>query len=283
MIAAAAVYIFYPPLYQSEAKLLVRYVLDRSPVDPVDGGSSSTTGFGKTTDNVINSEVEILKSWDLAVQVAQAIGFRKLVPEMGDAANVNAAAFAVASGLEVGAQRGSDILFVSYTNRDPQLATQVLDELVNRYFVKHLEVHRSAEAFDFVSRQSDQVRARLNQTEDALKALKAKAGITSVADNSSTLSTDVVKIEDQYLASEAELAEQTARVKEIEESLGASGSTPASSNSKTPNASSSKDGKPVHRPLPRSCGNTRQLPPDWISCAKLSSICCRDIPQKASL
>ena len=244
LIAAAAVYIFYPPLYQSEAKLLVRYVLDRSPVDPVDGGSSSTTGFGKTTDNVINSEVEILKSWDLAVQVAQAIGFRKLVPEMGDAANVNAAAFAVASGLEVGAQRGSDILFVSYTNRDPQLATQVLDELVNRYFVKHLEVHRSAEAFDFVSRQSDQVRARLNQTEDALKALKAKAGITSVADNSSTLSTDVVKIEDQYLASEAELAEQTARVKEIEESLGASGSTPASSNSKTPNASSSKDGKP---------------------------------------
>jgi len=29
-VAAAAVYFFYPPSYQSEAKLLVRYVLDRS-------------------------------------------------------------------------------------------------------------------------------------------------------------------------------------------------------------------------------------------------------------
>ncbi len=183
---------------------------------PIDGenGSSSTTGFGKTTENVINSELEILKSWDLAVQVAEAIGYRKLVPEMGDAASATAAAAVVNAGLEVGSQKGSDILFVSYTNRDPQLATSVLDELVNRYFVKHLEVHRSAAAFDFVSRQSDQVRARLNQTEDALKALKAKAGISSSADNTGTLNADVVKIEDQYLGAEAELAEQTARVKE---------------------------------------------------------------------
>ena len=240
-IAAAAVYLFYPPLYESQAKLLVRYVLDRNPVDPIDN-SSSTTGFGKTTDSVINSELEILKSWDLAVQVAEAVGFRKLVPEMGEAANATMAGAVVSSGLEVGAQKGTDILFVSYTSRDPQLATLVLDELVNRYFVKHLEVHRSAAAFDFVSRQADQVRARLNQTEDALKALKAKAGITSVADNTGTLSADVVKIEDQYLAAEAELAEQTARVKEIEASLGAvSGSTPISSNSKSPNALDSNE------------------------------------------
>ena len=221
LIAAAAVYFFYPPSYESSAKLLVRYVLDRSPVDPVDGGSSSTTGFGKTTDNVINSEVEILKSWDLAVQVAEAIGYRKLVPEMGDAANATAAAGVVNAGLEVASQKGSDVLFVSYTSKDPQLATLVLDELVNRYFVKHLEVHRSAAAFDFVSRQSDQVRARLNQTEDALKTLKAKAGISSSADSTGTLNADVVKIEDQYLGAEAELAEETARVKQIEESIGA--------------------------------------------------------------
>ena len=249
LVAAGAVYFFYPPLYESDAKLLVRYVLDRSPVDPVDGGSSSTTGFGKTTENVINSELEILRSWDLAVQVAEAIGFRKLVPEMGDAANATAAAAVVNAGLEVDAHKGSDILFVSYTNRDPQLATLVLDELVNRYFVKHLEVHRSAAAFDFVSRQSDQVRSRLNQTEDALKALKAKAGITSTADSTGTLNADVVKIEDQYLGSEAELAEQTARVKQIEESVGAtSGSGSSGSNTKSPAAPGTNNGD-THPPV----------------------------------
>jgi uncharacterized protein involved in exopolysaccharide biosynthesis/Mrp family chromosome partitioning ATPase len=227
LVAAAGVYYFYPLLYESKAKLLVRYVLDRSPIDPIDGAtassaSTSSTGFGKTTENIINSEVEILKSWDLAVQTAQAIGPKRLVPQMGDAANATAAASVISSGLEVEAHKGSDILFVTYASPDPQLATLVLEELVNRYFVKHLEVHRSAAAFDFVSRQSDQVRARLNETEDALKALKAKAGISSVADSTGTLSADVVKIEDQYLAAEAELAEQTARVKEIEGSSGAS-------------------------------------------------------------
>ncbi|HEU0207758.1 MAG TPA: Wzz/FepE/Etk N-terminal domain-containing protein [Candidatus Udaeobacter sp.] len=222
LLAATAVFFFYPRQYQSQAKLLVRYVLDRNPVDPVDN-SSSTTGLGKTTENIINSEVEILQSWDLAVQVAEAIGPKKLVPEMGDSANVNAAAYVVNAGLDVGAGKGSDILFVSYTNRDPNLTTLVLNELINRYFVRHLEVHRSVAAFDFVSRQTDQVRARINETDDALKALKTKSGMTSVADNTVTLSADVIKIEDQYLAAEAELAEQTARVKEIENSLGTGG------------------------------------------------------------
>ena len=224
LVAAAGVYVVYPPVYESQAKLLVRYVLDRSPVDPVDGQttSSATTGFGKTTENIMNSEVEILTSWDLAVQVAEALGVKRLLPESGGAASIPQAAGTITSGLDVVARKGSDILFVSYKNTDPQLATLVLDELVNRYFVKHLEVHRSAAAFDFVARQSDQVRARLNETDDALKALKAKAGITSIADNTGTLSADVVKIEDQYLAAEAELAEQTARVKEIEGVIDAS-------------------------------------------------------------
>jgi uncharacterized protein involved in exopolysaccharide biosynthesis/Mrp family chromosome partitioning ATPase len=240
-LAATAVYFFYPRLYQSEAKLLVRYVLDRNPVDQIDN-SSSTTGFGKTTENVINSEVEILKSWDLAVQVAEAIGPKKLLPEMGDAADVNTAAAVVSSGLEVEARKGNDILFVSYTNSEPNLTTLVLNELVNRYFVRHLEVHRSAAAFDFVSRQADQVRARLNEIDDALKNLKAKAGMTSVADNTGTLSADVIKTEDQYLAAEAELAEQTARVKEIESSLGTSGSEGTSPNGKSASGSSGSTG-----------------------------------------
>ncbi len=254
LLAAAGVYVFYPRLYESEAKLLVRYVLDRSPIDPIDGEktSSASTGFGKTTENVINSEVEILKSWDLSVQVAEAIGPKKLLPEMGDAATTTMAAGVISSGLEVEAPKGSDVLFVSYTNSDPAITALVLNEFVNRYFVKHLEVHRSAAAFDFVSRQSDQVRARLNETDDALKALKAKAGITSVADNTNTLSADVVKIEDQYLNAEAELAEQTARVKEIEGSLGTTGSETAMAKTKSANSGSSE------APLPASANEVEQ-------------------------
>ncbi|MFL6514835.1 MAG: GumC family protein [Chthoniobacterales bacterium] len=222
LAAAAAVYLNYPPVYQSEAKLLVRYVLDRSPVDPVDGQSaqsSVSSGFGRTGENVIGSEAEILTSWDLAMQVATAIGPKRLLPELGDNATAAAAAGTVSAGLEVVTRPKSDIILVSYKNPDPQLAVLVLEDLVNRYFSKHLEVHRSSASFDFVTQQADQVRARLQATEDALKSLKAKVGVTS-PDNTQTLSADIVKLEEQYSNAQAELGEQQARVKQIEGSLG---------------------------------------------------------------
>ena len=74
------------------------------------------------------------------------------------------------------ALRQTNIILVSYRNQDPELATLVLKELLTRYFAKHLEVHRSADAFNFVSQQSDEVRARLNQTEEELNRLKKQSG-----------------------------------------------------------------------------------------------------------
>jgi uncharacterized protein involved in exopolysaccharide biosynthesis len=195
LMAGVAVYFFYPPLYESNAKLLVRYVLDRRAVDSIDNPTNSTT-LGVTTDSVISSEVEILTSWDLAVQVAEAIGPQRLLHSK-DAPTKEAAAASVSKELKVTARPGISIIYVAYQNRDPQLATLVLNELLNRYFIKHLEVHRSAGAFDFVSQQSDQVRARLNQTEDALKEAKAKVGIVSLADGSAALSAELMKTEEQ--------------------------------------------------------------------------------------
>jgi uncharacterized protein involved in exopolysaccharide biosynthesis/Mrp family chromosome partitioning ATPase len=207
IIATAAFYFLSPPAYQSQAKLLVRYVLERSAVDPIDNTTkpNQEQRTTKTTDSVIDAEVQILTSWDLAVQVADAIG-----PKRFGAASKEAAAGAIVSGLQVSSSRGSDVILVSYTNRDPQLATLVLQELLNRYFVKHLEVHRSAGAFDFVTQQTDQVRARLNQTEDALKALRDKTGIISLKDGSDTLASDATKTREQLNAAETDLLEQQA-------------------------------------------------------------------------
>ena len=255
--AAVVFYINYPVLYQSEAKLLVRYVLDRSPVDPIDSATNSpnissvSSGFGRTPGNVIGSEAEILNSWDLALQTAESVGPKRLLPELGDAANNIAAAGVISSGLEVLMRPGSDIISVSYKNKEPQLAAVVLEELVKRYFTKHLEVHRSAAAFDFVTQQSDQVRARLNETEDKLKALKTEAGVTSVADNTGTLSGDLLKIEDQVEATETELAEQTARVKQIEESVGG-GASPSPSNKQ-------KAAKPAASATPRTTASSEDV------------------------
>lgn len=220
IIAGVTVYIRFQPLYESNAKLLVRYVLDRSSVDS-EAGTAPKTG-----DSVIGGEVEILTSWDLAMDVVDAIGVKRLLPG-GDSGAKTEAAATITSGLRVISNPQSNIIYVSYSNGDPELATLVLSELVNRYFSKHLEVHRSAGAFDFVTQQTDQVRSRLNETEDALKALKAKAGIISLADSYAALSQNLARVDDAIHNAQEEMAEQRARVKMMEDAAAADASEAA--------------------------------------------------------
>src|SRR5262245_20344304 len=78
IIAAAIFYFLSPPVYESDAKLLVRYVVERSAVDPIDG-PKPTFQSSNDSDRVIGAEIEILTSWDLAMQVAQAIGPKRLL------------------------------------------------------------------------------------------------------------------------------------------------------------------------------------------------------------
>ena len=73
IIAAAAVYFLAPPSYESQAKLLVRYVLERSGIDPVEAEKAGAVA-NTEADRVIGAEIEILTGRDLAAQVAQAIG-----------------------------------------------------------------------------------------------------------------------------------------------------------------------------------------------------------------
>jgi uncharacterized protein involved in exopolysaccharide biosynthesis/Mrp family chromosome partitioning ATPase len=232
--AAVAFFFLYPPSYQSDAKLLVRYVLERSAVDPIDNTTKPnvTQTSAKSVDSIIDAEVQILTSWDLAVQVAEAIGYKRF-----GTASKEAAAAIISANLTVTSNKGSDVILVSYKSRDPQLAPLVLQELLSRYFVKHLEVHRSAGAFDFVTQQTDQVRARLNQTEDALKKLREKAGIVSTLDDGSdALNDETADIQKQLNVAEADLAEQQALVKQTGEKKANSWTTRKSKPDKTPGA-----------------------------------------------
>jgi succinoglycan biosynthesis transport protein ExoP len=209
LVAAAVAYLVCPVSYESDAKLMVRYLVERSTVDSVDT-PKNPGGYAPTTDSIIGSEIEILSSWDLAVETAQAIG-----PQRFGTTSKEAAAAAIAGGLSFTTHKESNIIFASYQNANAGLAKAVLKELVNRYFDKHLEVHRSAGAFDFVAQQTDQVRGRLHQTEDALKDLREKAGIVSLGDATTGLETETSKVQEQLHLAEAELAEQQAVVTQL--------------------------------------------------------------------
>ena len=53
-------------------------------MDPIEAANSAAQRRATTTDKVIGAEIEILTSWDLAMQVAQAIGPKRLLPPARD-------------------------------------------------------------------------------------------------------------------------------------------------------------------------------------------------------
>jgi uncharacterized protein involved in exopolysaccharide biosynthesis len=257
IIAAAAVYL-PSHAYESQAKLLVRYVVERTGIDKLDTPIETPNS---QNENLLNSEVEILTSWDLAIQVAQTIGVQRLVQDAGSKATIADAARSIVKGLKVTPLKGSNIISISYQNRDPELAVRVLQELVAKYFDKHLEAHRSIGAFDFVNRETDRVRAQLKQTEEQLKQMKANIGITSVAEGTAALNAELTKNKADLAAAEAESAAQQARVTALEKWAAATDKSQSEKSARQP------DGKAVreYRILSSRLAYLRQMETELLS------------------
>ena len=207
--AAATVFAKRVPLYQSHAKLLVRYVLQRENVDAFQTQAAPQGAPGRP-DSVINTEIEILTSVDLAIEVAEKIGVERLLPDSGGNASLSDAAGTILAGLKVGVGQSTKVLNLVYANENPELSKEVLRELVDRYFQKHLEIHRSAANFDLVSKQTDEVLAKLRKTEQELNQLRTEHAIVSLADATNALTSQRSRIQEEILNEKAELGAQEA-------------------------------------------------------------------------
>lgn len=220
--SAAAVFYTQDPIYQSEAKLLVRYVRETGTLDTYEDIKSPGGGIRGKGDPVINTEIEILKSKDLAMEVAEALEAEKsptsdAIP--GNAALSDAAA-AILGGLEVTPGQSSTVLYVTYENKNPNLPQTTLDKIVELYFKKHLEIHRSAAAFDTVAKQTEEVGAQLKQTEIKVNQLRTQTGIVSLAAATEALSSQRSKTLADLMTAKAEMAEHAASIDALEKSTG---------------------------------------------------------------
>ncbi len=81
--------------------LLVRYVLDRSAVDPETMEVVRSDQLRpKPTTRSSMPKCQFCTSWDLAVQVAEALGPKRVLPDAKGDPSINEAAGAIFSGLK---------------------------------------------------------------------------------------------------------------------------------------------------------------------------------------
>lgn len=204
----------WPSVYESQAKLLIKYVTDsRVPTAP-DGDGQKILVPDAAGRNIINTELQILTSMDLAQEVATNIGADKILGKTN--ANVLVAASVIHNNLFVEVPNNSDVISIVFKHKDPLVVRQVLSQVISSYLDRHAEIHRPGGAYDeFLQKETDHLRSSVADTEESLRKMKANLGIISLEDARKTFSDKIGKIQQDIYDSRESLTEHQAFVDEL--------------------------------------------------------------------
>jgi polysaccharide biosynthesis transport protein len=216
LAAAVALYYNSPRLYRSEARLMVKYIPEMEP---------PTAGYGEGPirspllrgESVVNSEMEILTSMDLALKVAEAVGPQRILARVGGGDDVVSAALVVNSGTICDAPRRGNVIRVMFQHPDPTLVQPVLSNLMQQYVVKHSEIHLALASLDDFAQQREQIQERLHKTEQHLWDLKRTNGVFSVEESKKAAAEQVFRIQQTLSDAETELEARRAALKAMQE------------------------------------------------------------------
>ncbi|MDP3068878.1 MAG: Wzz/FepE/Etk N-terminal domain-containing protein [Opitutaceae bacterium] len=224
--AAVALYRTENPPFQSEAKLLVRYIVQGT--TPTRGPTETTKSTDERGGSIMNTEMQILQSTDLARDVAEAYGAEKILAKLGGGKDVALAASHVRNGLSVFVPPSSTVLQLSFRHPDSDIVQPVLQTVVERYLKRHLEAHRSNTMLNSQQTQElESLKLRLNQTEDELRRAINAVGVISFDGTKDNLANQIMANRREVLGYEAEVAGRVAVLEELKKRLSAAaGSTP---------------------------------------------------------
>lgn len=125
----------------------------------------------------------------------------------------------VMNNLEVEALKDTSIISISYRSQSPKLAQDVLAKLIDLYLEQHIAVHQTPGSYQFFTQQSDDLRNKLALSENELRNLRDKTGISSLEEQRKVILNHIGDLERQTGAAEAELAASKAKVQALRKTL----------------------------------------------------------------
>ena len=234
-LTVALVTFLMPEIYQSEAKLLVRLGRESVSLDPTATTSGQVISVNTRRESEIKSELEILNSRDLAEKVVDSIGpeafvqgkmhhltsfIASLFARPDPVKERNDAVRALMKHWTITSEKDSNIISLAYESTDPQIAHDVLGQLIDSYLEKHLAVHRTAGSYDFFQEQTDKLRSSLSQAEKSLEELKNKTGVASLEEQRRILLERLGFLQKEKEQTENELNASRDKIKTMEQMVG---------------------------------------------------------------
>nr|WP_313890551.1 GumC family protein [Aetokthonos hydrillicola] len=200
------------PIYKAEAILLISK-----------NQTSALTGIGEAI-----GRLESLKSdssganspLDTQVQIITSI---PVLQEASDALQLKDSTGRPLKGglpgkLKVEGVKGTDVINISYTDRDPQVAAKVVNQLTQVYIRHNIEANRAeaVSARKFIQQQLPGNEAAVKQAESALRKFKEQNKIISLEAEASAAVEETTKLEDQISQAQVQLENVRAQSQKLQ-------------------------------------------------------------------
>jgi Mrp family chromosome partitioning ATPase/uncharacterized protein involved in exopolysaccharide biosynthesis len=211
LIAAGLVYSNKELTYTSRIQLLIRYVVSANDVDPK-AASDSRVVDTAGGDNLLNSETTILRSLDLAKDIAVSLPEDTKAKLGGENLRV---AGVINGGLHAWPEFNTDVINVTFTHTDPTVLQPVLNALIASYRKKHGSLYGLAFGQEVYQNELLTIREKLKGTEQTLKKLYTEAGVFDIKEAEADHAKRFETLNGDFLVMKAELDAYKARLGNI--------------------------------------------------------------------
>jgi uncharacterized protein involved in exopolysaccharide biosynthesis len=240
--------LLWPPIYESNAKILVqdnRAQLLVSPNLQTESPQNPAIVVNPVSEEDLNSEVELLTSVQLIKQaiaglpvphersagdlLRSTVGLAFDIP--GDSYRLlhssppissrDQWALMLARHLRVSAIKRSNIIEVDFRSHDSRWAQEFLSRLTDAYMAYHARLSNDPQAAQFFDRQAKNLSAQLNASEEKLRQFEVSTGITSLEGQKQALVSRLSDLQLQYDKNSADLASAQQQVAALHHQLAA--------------------------------------------------------------
>jgi uncharacterized protein involved in exopolysaccharide biosynthesis len=207
--------IFYavsvPRLYEAKSVVLIKYGREYLP-RPEDASQVAAV----TPQTVINGEISILTSLDLFSRLVNRMGAVNIYPGLsnmskGNLSVENAAIRTLQRDIKVRNIPSSSLVEISFTHSNPEMVADVINQLVDLYKVKHLEIF-SGEGTEFLETQLGKSQKKLKETESDLASFKDKNRVFSFEEQKSALIGQRGSLDTTLKAAQSQISELEQRI-----------------------------------------------------------------------
>lgn len=210
------------PIYQASAQLLVKPGREDIYVSPIQGSPAIVNDSWQG--EKVKAEIAILKSSGLIRELVSQVGAENLydyptlmgrllrtksrpgIPPMEKVYK------AVMRSLEVSSGSNSYVITITFYWPDPLIAANVVNQLLDLYFVQHLKVHTNSKTYDLLERQSKEWETTLQESEGQLEDFKQRHAITSLSEQKTILLESLSEVEARRRQTESEINETNAMI-----------------------------------------------------------------------